>query len=68
MKVGELKKLLENVPDDVDILVPGKIYSYKEAHCKIGNALFTKEMGWTKNYENPDERWGTLLKVIIVGE
>jgi hypothetical protein len=68
MKVGQLRKLLENLPDDVSVLVPGHDHSYYEAHCKIGNALFDRKMGWTEDHESPDKQWGTRLKVIIVGE
>lgn len=33
MKVKHLKKLIENIPDDTEILVSGYDHSYNEAEC-----------------------------------
>ena len=68
MKALQLKKLLENVPDDTPILIPSIDHSYYEAHCRIETALYDKKMGWTEFYENPDKKWGVSLKAIIIGE
>jgi hypothetical protein len=53
MNVGKLKKILADLPDNIEVVVPGSDHSY----TKVWTAAKTKA-AWSKEYEVMSEYWG----------
>jgi len=69
MTVGELKKLIEKMPDDTPILVPGDDHSYRAATASNCTALLERRNQWTEDYGEemtPEKEYGKRVKALIV--
>ena len=69
MNVKELRKLLENEPDDAVILCPASDHNYRIANVSLDTALKDKDGNWTEDYgeeATPQKVYGKRLKVLIV--
>lgn len=69
MNVGELKKTLENVPDDVPVLTSGRDHSYREVSALVGSALLEDGGTWTEDYGEemtPEADFGRRLQAVII--
>lgn len=69
MKAGELKKLLENVPDGVPVLTSGFDHSYVEVSARVGSALLERGGTWTEDYGEkvtPEAVYGRRLQAVII--
>ena len=70
MKVRDLKKLLENAPDDAPVMVPAYDHSYREAHCQMTTGLMEGCNQWTEDYgeeTTPEAEYGKRLPILLVG-
>lgn len=50
MTVAQLKKLIENAPDDAILLAPGSDHSLRTVHATIGTALQESRTDWTEDH------------------
>lgn len=67
--VGDLRRLLENVPDDVPVLTPGPDHSYFGASARLSSALLEEGGTWTEDYgeeTTPEKVYGKRLQAIII--
>lgn len=65
MNVGQLKKIIEDLPPETPVLVPGEDHSYYSGHAWVGTAVRQDGM-WFEDYDtenNPDEVVHTVLIV-----
>jgi hypothetical protein len=70
MNVRDLKKLLENAPDDALVMVPGHDHSYREAHCELTTGLKEGRNQWTEDYgeeTTPEAEYGKRLPILLIG-
>ena len=68
MNVGKLRKIIENAPDDMVILIPGGDHNYYEAVVEISTALKAKRE-WVEDFgeeSTPEKDWGTRTPALIV--
>ena len=71
MTVGDLRKAIDGLGDDVPVLVPGLDHSYRPARGRSGTAIFEKEWGWSEDFGdmNPTEITEAMRKqALIIGE
>lgn len=70
MIVKDLKKLLENAPDDAPVMVPGYDHGYREVHCQMTTGLMEGRNQWTEDYgeeTTPEAKYGKRLPILLVG-
>ena len=68
MNVGKLKQLIENVPDNVSVLIPGNNHDYYSAYGELTTAL-KSDREWTEDYgeeKTPESEWGTCTLVLVI--
>lgn len=65
---GELRKLLEGIPDDTKILVPGCDHSYRPGTIVFGEAVYSDKYNhWSESYKSvPLQRGEKRINVLIV--
>ena len=66
--VGDLKRILADLPDNTPVLVPSLDHSYREAEATAGHALYNREHDhWSEwhsaAYADPGEK---PTRVLIV--
>jgi hypothetical protein len=70
MNVGQLKKLLLSLPDDLKLVMPGYDHSYREADASVGTAMLTPDRVYTEDhgdeYTPEGEDFGKRVKVLII--
>ena len=70
MNIGQLKKLIANVSDEVKILVPAWDHSFRLADITVSSALFDKDPNvWSEDYGEtmtPEKEYGKRLVVLVV--
>lgn len=67
LTVGELRKKLEGVPDDVRVLHPGSDHSYRETQAIDTTALYVGGHQWTEDHGRiPGRDFGKRLRVIVI--
>lgn len=69
MKVKDLKAMLANVPDDVDVVVPSFDHSYISAYAYETTALINKRKKYTEDFGEdvtPEKEWGERVPVILI--
>lgn len=69
MTVGELRAIIEGMPDNAPLLMPGSDHSYSPASVSSGSARFKKRQGWTEDHgedATPTEQYGEARLVLIV--
>ncbi len=66
--VGELKKLIENIPDNTVILSPADDHNFDRVGLSIGTALYGSHI-WTEDHgeATPEKEFGKRYDVLIVG-
>lgn len=66
--VGELKKLIADLPDDMKILVPSSDHSYYEAAVVVDEATYSKKYHhWSEHWEDiPLDKGDVKVDVLIV--
>lgn len=68
MKVGKLKELLKDVPDDAEVLAPGDDHSFHEIHVYHEDVLFFVDGWiWSEWYRGGEESGGKKVKAVICG-
>lgn len=70
MKVGDLRKLIEGVPDDACVVVPAPDHSYREAHCQLTTGLRAGRSEWTEDHGElvtPEAEYGKRLPILLIG-
>lgn len=70
MNVKDLKKLLENAPDDAPVMVPSYDHSYREARCQLTTGLMEGRNQWTEDLgedTTPEAEYGKRLPILLVG-
>lgn len=70
MKVRDLKKLLENAPDDALVMVPADDHGYREANCQLTTGLMESRNQWTEDFgedTTPESEYGKRLPILLVG-
>lgn len=70
MTVGQLRKLIEGMPDGAKVLAPTRDHSYAEPRASRGTALYDRKAGWTEDHgeeSTPEAEYGKRLDVLIVG-
>lgn len=70
MKVRDLKKLLENAPDDAPVMVSAHDHSYRETHCQMTTGLMEGPNQWTEDYGEEttlEAEYGKRLPILLVG-
>lgn len=71
MNIGQLKKWLENVPDDTILVVPVGDHGYKEVDAGLTTGLRNHENEWTEDFGEditPEKEYGKRLMIVVVGE
>lgn len=70
MKVRELKKLLADVDDDIEIVVSAPDHEYREASASIEGSLYDGSVYTEWNYGEPGQEeinlYGQLTQVVVV--
>jgi hypothetical protein len=69
MTVGDLKKLIQDVPDNVPILVPGEDHSLREVDPQVGTALKESRYSWTEDFGEeytPEATCGKRTVALII--
>lgn len=68
MTVGQLKKLLADVPDDTPVLGPSSDHSYRPVVARIDSGMLDKKWGWSEDFRdlNPPEMEQTSVRKRIV--
>lgn len=66
--VGELKALIEDLPDDMKILVPSSDHSYYVGKIVVGEATYNKKYDcWCEFYDDiPLQKHEERVDVLIV--
>jgi len=70
VKVGNLKKLIQSLPDDMEIVSPGRDHSYDEIDCVVVSALKDKYRNYTEDYgeeATPEAQYGKRVNVLCCG-
>ena len=68
MNVGKLKKLLENVPDNTVVLIPGIDHDYYEASGEFTTALKNNRT-WNEDWgdnNTPEIEYGKRLPAFVI--
>lgn len=68
MTVGQLRKLIQDIPDDTPIVAPYVDHSLLPVQCAMGTGLFAGV--WTRDYgeeATPEKVHGKRTAVLIVG-
>ncbi len=69
MTVGELKKLISEVPDEVKILNPSTDHSLVEVDLVLSTALKSDEWNYTEDYGEemtPEKDYGKRVQALVV--
>jgi hypothetical protein len=75
MNVGELKKVLGGVADDVSVVMDSDDHSYRETSALVSTALLQKRTKldrweiWTEDYgenETPEATFGKRVPVVVI--
>lgn len=69
MNVGQLKKLIADLPDDVKVVVPFEDHNYREPRAEVTTALHHRRDGWTEDHGEeytPERQYGKRQKVVLV--
>lgn len=68
MTIGDLKKLIGGLDDDLPILVPAFDHSYRPASARQVIAVYDQKFGWCEDYgdSNPPEIPEDARKRVIV--
>lgn len=70
MRVGDLKRLLADLPDDTPLLRPAGDHGYREAAVSVGTALREGRGQWCEDHGEaltPEAVHGPRATVLIVG-
>jgi len=70
MKIKQLKKLIDGLSDDTEILTSGRDHSYREPHIEVISALEERGGTWTEDYGEevtPEAEYGKRKIVLFVG-
>lgn len=65
MNVGKLKKLIEDLSDDVVILVPSYDHQYSQANVYVGTADYDKRYKIYSEYDDRDDN-DNIVECLIV--
>ena len=70
MNVGQLRKLLEGLPDDRRVLVPSHDHSYRDCQAERCFARYEGHNNWGEDFggtkEFPEDEFGIRMPVIVV--
>lgn len=70
MKVRDLKKLLENAPDEAPVMVPAPDHNYREAHCLLTIGLMDDHNNWAEDCGEETTlgvEYGKRLPILLIG-
>lgn len=70
MTVGELRRLIGKMPDNVPILKAGMDHSYRIVNAWDSTALRDKRGEWTEDHGEkltPEKEYGKRLRALIIG-
>lgn len=69
MNLGELRAIIDKMPDQIEVVVPGEDHSYSKATCLITTGLRDKKGHWTEDYGDitPESTYGKRLPIILIG-
>ena len=58
MNVGELKKIIADLPDDIPVLVPSADHSYLDVEIEVSTAIHSSSgfPEWSKDYGEETKR------------
>jgi hypothetical protein len=48
---GELRKMLDGLPDHAPVLAPSSDHSYHPAVAAVGTALYCRQFGWSEDFD-----------------
>lgn len=65
LTVGELKKKLEKLPDDMVVLTGSRDHSYRSVNAGEEIALY-KDCYWGEYGDEPLERGEEIVKVLVI--
>lgn len=54
MTIAQLKKVIEDAPDNTKILVSASDHSYREARAVITTAFYNRKYGWSEDVGEPE--------------
>lgn len=69
MKVGDLKKVLRGLPDDIEVLVPGEEHSYRETEAMVTTALRNGSSGWAEDHRETltsESKYVKRVSVVVI--
>ncbi len=69
MKVSDLKRLLQNAPDDALVMVSTNDHGYREAHCEFTTGMMKMRNQWTEDHgedTTPEAEYGKRLPILLV--
>lgn len=67
MTVGFLKKFIEDIPDETNVLVDGSDHSYEHAAVCVESARFKKGMGFTEDWgPGYESEYGPSQTIILI--
>lgn len=68
MNVGQLKKWLENVPDDTILVVPADDHGYREVDIGLTTGLRDHRHEWTQDHGEditPEKKYGKRFMIAV---
>ena len=70
LTVGDLRRLIAELPDHVPVVVPCNDHGYRVPKAAVGNALFDAlSKKWTEDYgeaSTPEAEYGKRIQVLII--
>jgi hypothetical protein len=69
MNIKELKALIERLPDETPVLIPGSDHSYRSASAEATTALQERRNQWAEDYgedTTPENAYGKRMRVVVV--
>lgn len=69
MTVGQLRKIIEKLPDDTRVLAPSADHSFHDVDASASTALYDRRSGWTEDYgedQTPEAEFGERRSVLVI--
>lgn len=67
MTIGDLRKYIEGMPDEFEILKPGFDHSFDKAEIKLQSVRFKKGMGFTEDWgDDYEKEYGPSQEAVVV--
>jgi hypothetical protein len=71
MNIGDLKKLIADMDDEIIIVHPGNDHSMRIIDCSVGTVLQESRYKYTEDFgevDTPEAMYGKRIPALICGE